>query len=154
MRMQWFLRRGSVLAVPLAVALGMAARGSNAQAPAAPTLKTVPCESIASVDGKDSYMAYCAVCHGVGAKGNGPAVPALRTPVPDLTTLARRQGGKYNVMAVQDAISGRGKVPPAHGEPTMLMWGPVFRSADSDQARNTLRIHNLAKYIETLQQPH
>ena len=153
MKMQRSLRPLGVLAVPLAVVLGMAARGSSAQAPAAPPLKTAPCESIASVEGKDSYTAYCAVCHGVDGKGHGPAAPALKMPTPDLTTLAQRQGGKYNVKAVQDAIFGRGRVPLAHGTTTMPIWGPLFRSADSDQARNTLRIHNLAKYIESLQQP-
>jgi mono/diheme cytochrome c family protein len=141
-----------MLAVPLTVALGVAARGSSAQAPPAPTLKTAPCESIPSVEGKDSYTAYCAVCHGVDGKGNGPAAAALKVPPADLTTLAQRQGGKYNVIAVQDAISGRSKVPPGHGTTTMPIWGPLFRSADSSQERNRLRIHNLAKYIESLQQ--
>jgi mono/diheme cytochrome c family protein len=152
MRTNWSRPGVGVLAALLAVALGVAAHGWSAQAPQAPTIKTVPCESIASVEGKDSYGAYCAVCHGSDGKGFGPAAPAFKMPVPDLTALARRQGGKFNVLEVEYAITGMGKVPPAHGTTTMPIWGPVFRAADVDKARSTLRVQNLAKYIGTLQQ--
>jgi mono/diheme cytochrome c family protein len=151
MRTNWSRRGVGLLAVLLAVALGVAVRASSAQAPQAPTIKTVPCESIASVEGKDSFGAYCAACHGADGKGSGPAAPALKMPVPDLTTLAQRQGGKYNAIAVEHAITGMGKVPPSHGTATMPIWGPVFRSAEFDKARNTLRVQNLAGYIGTLQ---
>ena len=43
-----------------------------------PTIKKVPAQAINSVEGKDNYQEYCAVCHGTDAKGNGPAAPALK----------------------------------------------------------------------------
>jgi mono/diheme cytochrome c family protein len=151
MRIPW--SRGVVpLAAALAVVTGMTARGSSAPQPQPPTIKLTPCESIASVDGKDAFAAYCAVCHGADGRGKGPAASALKTPVPDLTTLAQRQGGKYNALAVQDAIVGAGKVPVAHGTTTMPMWGPAFHAAEPDRARATLRVQNLAQYIGSLQQ--
>jgi mono/diheme cytochrome c family protein len=145
--------RGILLvAVAVAVTAGVMADASAAQSPQAPSIKLAPCEPIPSVDGKDSFMAYCAVCHGADAKGGGPAAAALSTKVPDLTTLAQRQGGKFNPLAVQDAIAGTSKVPAAHGSSTMPIWGPAFRTAEVDRARAMLRVQNLAEYIRSLQQ--
>ena len=154
MRTQW--ARAAALAVLLAASLGVAAsRGTSAQAPG-PVIKTVPCESIVSVEGKDSYVAYCAVCHGTDGTGNGPAAVALKPPVPDLTTLAARHAGKYPAAAVQALLIGRTEIP-AHGTLTMPVWGPAFRSAEGRNAeqdpRTTLRINNLVDYLRSLQKP-
>jgi cytochrome c553 len=152
--MEWSERRVGTLAVLMAAALGaLAARGTSAQAPPGPAVKTVPCESLVSIEGKDSYAAYCAVCHGTDGRGNGPAAVALKGPVPDLTTLAERQGGKYKATTVQHMLTGRAAVPPAHGSLTMPVWGPLFQSVDEDKARVTMRVNNLVKYIESLQKP-
>jgi mono/diheme cytochrome c family protein len=98
-------------------------------------------------------MAYCAVCHGKDAKGGGPAAAAMKLPVPDLTTLAGRNGGKFNYFAVEDIIRGTGKDPTkAHGTEDMPVWGPVFTAAISDTASRTLRIKNLVTYIQSIQQ--
>jgi cytochrome c553 len=155
MRTQW--TRAAGLAVLLAAALGVAAaRGTSAQAPPGPAIKTVPCEAIASVEGKDSYVAYCAACHGTEGTGNGPAAVALKGPIPDLTTLAARHGGKYPSAAVQSLLIGR-KAIPAHGSVTMPVWGPTFRAAEGRSAehdpRTTLRIKNLVDYLGSLQKP-
>src|SRR6516225_5684036 len=45
--------------------------------------------------GKQTYTHYCASCHGADARGNGPAAVVLKTSPPDLTTLAKRHGGKF-----------------------------------------------------------
>jgi mono/diheme cytochrome c family protein len=154
MRIQWSRRRVGALAVLAAAALGAAAaRGISAQGPPGPVVKTVPCEPLVSIEGKDSYTAYCAVCHGMDGRGNGPAAVALKPPVPDLTTLAERQGGRYNDTAVVNLLTGRGRVPPAHGSVAMPVWGPIFRSTEADHARATLRIKNLTDYIGSLQKP-
>jgi mono/diheme cytochrome c family protein len=41
------------------------------------------------------YKQFCAACHGAHARGNGPAASALKIQPPDLTTLAKRHGGKF-----------------------------------------------------------
>src|SRR5271154_4968759 len=45
--------------------------------------------------GKETFLKYCASCHGEDAKGNGPAALALKPPPADLTTLSGRHDGKY-----------------------------------------------------------
>ena len=132
-------------AVVLVAVLGLAA----AQQPKAPTIKKGEFHPVVSLEGKDNFVAYCAVCHGMDGKGNGPAVPALKTMVPDLTTMAKRSG-KFNEIAVERFIAGADKVPPAHGSADMPMWGPVFKSVGDPQVA-TLRLQNLAKYLKSIQ---
>ena len=45
--------------------------------------------------GEVMYRQFCAACHGAHAQGNGPAAPTLKRQPPDLTTLAKRHGGKF-----------------------------------------------------------
>jgi mono/diheme cytochrome c family protein len=118
---------------------------------AAQQIRRETAHAIPSVEGVDLYNAYCAVCHGKDGKGNGPAAVALKTPMPDLTTMAKRNAGKYSAADVEAAILGKGKMTPAHGSPDMPIWGPVFRSLTPDEAARTLRVTNLVKYIETMQ---
>jgi mono/diheme cytochrome c family protein len=115
-----------------------------------PQVKREPARVIGSVEGVDLYDAYCAVCHGKDGKGGGPAVPALKIPVPDLTTIAKRHG-KFSLTDTEEAITGRGKMTPAHGSPDMPIWGPIFRALTPDEAGRTLRVTNLLKYVESIQ---
>ena len=48
-----------------------------------------------SFRGPELYMAYCASCHGKDAKGDGPMAKLLKTPPPDLTAIAVRNGGMF-----------------------------------------------------------
>lgn len=103
-----------------------------------------------SVEGKDSYDTYCAVCHGKAGKGDGPAAAAMKMPVPDLTTMAARNNGKFNALAAQQAIESAGRVKSgAHGIDDMPIWGDIFRG--EGVPRKTLRIKNLVEYLESLQ---
>jgi len=113
-------------------------------------IKREPARPIDSVQGADVYQAYCAVCHGKDGKGHGPAAPALKMPVPDLTMLAKKSGG-FSSADVEAAILGTGKMTPAHGSPEMPIWGPVFRALNPDEGTRKLRVVNLIKYIESLQ---
>ncbi len=47
------------------------------------TIKKVPIQGGAPASGEEMFIAYCAACHGKDAKGNGPAVPALKVSPPD-----------------------------------------------------------------------
>jgi mono/diheme cytochrome c family protein len=100
--------------------------------------------------GKDMFTTYCAVCHGTDAKGGGPAVAALKMPPPDLTTLSKRNSGKFPELRVFNTINGDLNVP-AHGSKDMPVWGDVFRSMERDSAAQQMRVSNLTKYIESLQ---
>jgi mono/diheme cytochrome c family protein len=135
--------------VSCVLAVGLAAQTPAAQKPV-PKIKKVAVVPIASVEGRDNYTAYCAVCHGPEGKGDGPAAPAMKVPVPDLTTFAKRHEGKFNASGVELTIRGSGKTAtPAHGVEEMPIWGDVFRG--EDKAVTTLRIRNLVTYLESLQ---
>jgi mono/diheme cytochrome c family protein len=113
-------------------------------------VKKVPLSSqnAALTGGEEIYQAVCAVCHGKTAEGGGPAVPALRKMVPDLTVLARQNGGEFPAARVQATLEGRG--PTSHGSEEMPMWGPIFKSASND-SQAALRVSNLVAYLRSIQ---
>ncbi|MGA2429803.1 MAG: cytochrome c [Candidatus Acidiferrum sp.] len=102
--------------------------------------------------GKQTYTQYCASCHGLDARGDGPAAPMLKTPPPDLTTLANRHGGKFPREYVFDVLRFGTRIV-SHGSSDMPIWGPVFGSLDNyDEAAVRKRIKDLCDYLESLQQ--
>jgi mono/diheme cytochrome c family protein len=137
------------LVVCVAAAHAQATAPGNRQT-SPPEVKLAPFAPIATVDGRDNFQAYCAVCHGTDARGKGPAAPAMKASMPDLTTMAARNGGKFDAAATEYIIRGTGKTAtPAHGTAEMPIWGPVFlKPAD---ASGNIRIVNLVRYIESLQ---
>lgn len=56
--------------------------------------------------GRSFFAANCAGCHGADARGAGPAAAGLPRPVPDLTTIAARNGGVFDRNAVMSVIDG------------------------------------------------
>jgi mono/diheme cytochrome c family protein len=118
---------------------------------AKPTIKTVPAARMDPSDGKAMFQNYCGSCHGLDAKGRGPAVPALKMAPGDLTMLTKNNGGKFPELRVYNAIVGDTNLP-AHGSKDMPVWGTLFRTmgpADGNEAK--LRVRNLTKFIETIQ---
>jgi len=103
--------------------------------------------------GEEMYRTYCAVCHALDGKGGGPATPALRDQVPDLTTLSQRHGGKYPARYVESVLRfGMAKGFPAHGNKDMPIWGRVFASEPrTAESTVTERITNLTQYLGTIQ---
>jgi len=101
--------------------------------------------------GAQLYKQYCADCHANDLKGNGPAPYPFKDYPPDLTTLARRHGGKFPDEYVIDVL--RHGVPiPAHGPAEMPIWGMDFRAGgQADEAQVTLRITSLKDYIKSRQ---
>jgi mono/diheme cytochrome c family protein len=95
---------------------------------------------------------YCASCHGRDGKGHGPTAPALKTPPPDLTTIARSLGGSVPTARVEALIADGGTLlTPAHGSKDMPVWGPIFRALDARDALATIRISNVVAYLESMQ---
>lgn len=116
-----------------------------AQGPVEPALAT------RSVDGGVLYAAHCEVCHGRNATGDGAMAAALKTKVPDLTLLARRNKGVFPLDRVQVVIDGTGTAALSHGTREMPVWGPVFSQDMGERDLSKLRIFNLARYLEKLQ---
>ena len=107
---------------------------------------------IESLAGRDSFQQYCAPCHGVGGRGDGPVASALRARPTDLTTLSRQSGGAFPGDRVRDFVTGTGRALAAHGTTEMPVWGQMFKAFESD-ARVRERIVNLVTYIESIQVP-
>ncbi|HTW64072.1 MAG TPA: cytochrome c [Bryobacteraceae bacterium] len=106
---------------------------------------------INSIRGDNLYKAYCASCHGVDAKGNGPMAEWLKVRPSDLTRIAARNGGKFPLERVDRIISGEEPLPSGHGTRAMPIWGPVFSQVTRDQDLGRVRIDNLARYLRDLQ---
>jgi mono/diheme cytochrome c family protein len=114
-------------------------------------VKHVPVKPTSPASGEEMYVNYCAVCHGKDGKGAGPAAEALKTPPTDLTTLAKKNGGKYPSMRVANVIRGE-VATPAHGSKDMPVWGSLFwHLSQGHEGEVQQRIANLNQYIETLQ---
>lgn len=115
------------------------------------TIKQAPITPTSPTSGAEMYKSYCAACHGASGKGDGPAAPALKTPPPDLTMLAKRNNGRFPDMHVAEVLKG-GPNLPAHGSAEMPVWGPLFSAVSSNsQGLVNMRVSNLTKYIESLQ---
>ena len=106
---------------------------------------------IYSVKGQDLFRAHCAACHGPQGKGDGPLAPALKAKVPDLTLLAKNSGGRFPSASVRGSIAGD-KIVQSHGSREMPVWGPIFHQIESDQDFGDVRLQNLTKYLESIQQ--
>ena len=102
-------------------------------------------------DAKGMFREYCAACHGVGGKGDGPAATALKTVPADLTRISVRNDGKFPTNKVRRYIEGLDEIP-AHGSRDMPVWGQVLRSLGGGQSEVQLRVENLTKYLESIQE--
>jgi len=100
--------------------------------------------------GVQLFKKHCAVCHGDDLKGVGPVPEPYKVP-PDLSTLARRHGGKFPDSYVEDVLLN-GATIPAHGLAQMPAWGTDFREMDGLKGTEVkLRIANLTNYIKSRQ---
>ncbi len=88
--------------------------------------------------GVELYMNHCAACHGADGEGSGPVAAVMQTTVPNLRTLAQRNGGTFPTDAVTAYIDGR-QVKAAHGDRQMPIWGDVFRGPGQGTAERTVR---------------
>ena len=141
------LRRCAIFLVFVITAVGTLSIRAQSPAQKLPDTEHL----IPSLDGPTLYATYCAVCHGKAADGHGPMAPILKTRVPNLTEIAKRNGGTFPFDRVQDTIAGTEQKGLGHGTREMPIWGPIFSQVTTDQDFGKVRIHNLAKYLESIQ---
>jgi len=119
--------------VVLAVAMLIAAFTANAQtrgaaAPAAKTLKNPVASTPASITaGAATYKKYCAFCHGVTGKGDGPLAPKGSTPA-DRTDAKWDHGSTDGEIftLVQNGVGGDSKMVAFKGKiPDPDLWNVV-----------------------------
>jgi mono/diheme cytochrome c family protein len=145
-----------LLAAILLVSAGLAAwpREQPAGPAAQKKIKKGEIKGTSASSGQGMFKEYCAVCHGKEAKGDGPAASELKVRPPDLTTLAKRNDGKFPEARVVSILKF-GAEAPAHGQADMPVWGPLFKSLNATgsggDAQVQQRIANLTHYLESLQ---
>ena len=83
------------------------------------------------ISGADEYYRLCAVCHGEQGRGDGPMARVLKTPPPNLTLLAKNNGGHFPFLSVLEMIDGRNMIA-VHGSREMPVWGESL-ARDYDQ---------------------
>lgn len=114
--------------------------------------------------GQREFNANCAACHGMDAKGRGPVAGFLIKNPPDLTQVARANGGVFPMDRLYRAIDGtdlpEGAQPGPHGSREMPIWGRDYRTRDAEyfgdvpynpDAMVRARILALLEYLNRLQ---
>lgn len=136
--------------IPLAIVGGLALSMASATL-SAQKIERKAAQPIASIEGVDTFKAYCAVCHGPEAKGNGPAAKALSKTPADLTTISKRHNGTFSQSDIENMILGTHEIM-FHGSREMPIWGPVFQSVNGyDNSLVQLRVSNLVQYLKSIQ---
>lgn len=128
------------------------------------TLGAAFAQAQAPIDlGKLEFGDNCAACHGMDGKGNGPLGGLLQKSPPDLSQLAKKNGGVLPVNRMYAVIEGTAAVP-SHGTRDMPVWGREYRIEEAQRLREArghyesaevvrARILTLIEYISRLQAP-
>jgi len=133
----------TTLAAALAAGMGYADQSTSKV--------VIPVNKTSPTSGKQMYTSYCAPCHGVDGKGNGPAASALKAQPTDLTELAKKYHGKFPDTHIVSVLQFGADIP-AHGSAAMPVWGPILGQMNRANAQEKqLRLSNLSRYIRTLQ---
>ncbi len=107
-------------------------------------------DRIAPEDPQILYRRFCAACHGIDGRGDGPAASALDPRPTDLTSLA------YNVDELVWRIDGTQTIR-AHGDSRMPVWGEVFAHGiegdDPPERRARVHVRAVAAYVRALERP-
>jgi len=97
--------------------------------------------------GETLYRRYCAPCHGITGRGDGPAASALCPPPSDLTRI------ETSVPELMREIDGRRTIR-AHGSAKMPVWGEVFEQSlihEPHRRRTALHmVQTLADWVHRL----
>ncbi len=107
--------------------------------------------------GEASFSAYCATCHGIGARGDGARAVYLDMPVTDLTRLSHSNNGVFPTARVIAKIDGSAEIT-SHNSP-MPPWGQLFSAGprvrvetDAGPMDANLTVFEIVEWLRTLQQ--
>lgn len=106
--------------------------------------------------GKETYLRYCATCHGAEGRGDGPTAAILTLQPTDLTQLAARADGALPIGRIVARIDGRDPLV-AHGSP-MPVWGEFFdgqyaaiKTASGQPILTSQPIVDLVAFLDSIQ---
>ena len=110
--------------------------------------------------GKKEYDLKCGFCHGADAKGDGVFGANLKVAPPDLTVLAKKNGGVFPTDRISSVIDGRVEIA-SHGSRDMPIWGTRYAVNATEhfvdfpyaqEAYIRARILQLVEYLNRIQQ--
>jgi mono/diheme cytochrome c family protein len=106
--------------------------------------------------GELEFQNYCAVCHGVDARGDGIMRKFLTIPPADLTQLAKKNNSAFPFWRIYRTIDGREEVR-GHGSREMPVWGDRFRAQSGgndtgSRAQAAGRLLGLVFYLQHIQE--
>lgn len=96
--------------------------------------------------GRTVYDLHCVMCHGGSGRGDGYFADQLLLLPPDLTLLARDNGGTFPAMRVRASIVGEGRA--AHFSGAM----PDFADLDVSGIAPDSQLEAVVAYLESIQQ--
>jgi mono/diheme cytochrome c family protein len=139
------MKRLLVIAMTAAIAAGMGYADQSTRKVILPVNKT------AATSGQQMYSNYCAPCHGVDGRGQGPIASALRKPPTDLTVLSKNNRGKFPDTHIVTVLQNGPEIP-SRATAEMPIWGPILGRMDmSNPQDRLLRISNLSRYLDSIQ---
>ena len=134
------VRLGRLILVVLLISLSFVPRAAAQEAQSAPA------------SGKDLFAANCAACHGLDGKGAAQETRSAKSPLADLTQIAKRNDGRFPSMRVTAMIDGEYNVS-THEVRAMPVWGPVFRARAHGRLDSAqVQIMKLVRYLQSIQE--
>ncbi len=114
----------------------------------------VQAQAFDEYSGQETFMRFCAACHGESGQGDGPVAAGLPISVPDLTLLEKRRGDSFPEDVLRKIIDGQETVV-VHGTRYMPVWGYEFwvEEGANDEAKERVEIivDNLVEYLRSIQ---
>ncbi|MDR7125784.1 cytochrome c [Pseudotabrizicola sp. 4114] len=105
--------------------------------------------------GAQDFADFCAGCHGLSGKGDGEMAGTLTRRPPDLTRLARRNGGTFPTTKVMAKIWG---YTGGKGGAVMPNFGPLLDSdlmpydgGDGIMSPTPARLVQIAEHLQAIQ---
>lgn len=145
--MTLLVTRNLILSVALVSLTSAASPIGKAGAQQAP--KQAASAASTEMSGEEIFKSYCATCHGSDAKGKGPMAAVLKVPPPDLTTLSKRNNGKFPADQIANVLKN-GVDLPSHGTAEMPIWGSTFADIKTHRVV-TMRVTEMVRYLESIQ---
>ena len=136
----------AALALAVAAGIGYANQSTSRKV-------VIPVSKTSATNGKQMYVNYCAPCHGVDGRGQGPVAAALKKQPANLALLSKNNGGKFPSTHIMSVLEF-GAANSSHGTAEMPVWGPMLGKMDTTIAEpnvRVLRISNLSQYVQSLQ---
>ena len=103
-------------------------------------------------NGRDRFNRQCGICHGIDGSGAGAFSELLVVSPPDLTVLAKNNGGHFPFKRIHKIIDGR-TLPLAHGSGTMPIWGERYEHSVPNRNETIIagRIFELMLFLDSIQ---